>query len=131
MIREAIDSWDDAEDRVDTHTFDLFGNRVASVKDWLSTVPIDEAIRYLYDDNDRLVSMSTDTLADGVIDQLVEYTGRHPTDDGDHQASRRNGSPGGAAQNVRYDLQGKLNHVESETRDATGVTTVGSATMEL
>ncbi len=68
--------------------------------------------------------MSTDTLADGVIDQFgrVHWTGTQQTTE---FTRHRVGTDLGRCSAERWlRSQGKLNHVESETRDATGVTTV-------
>ncbi len=121
LIQESIDSFDNTLDRRETYTHDLFGNRVQAVIDLLSTpAAVDQAIAYLFDQNDRLISEQHDDKGDGTIDQSITYTWNAT-----QLAAKTTRRPSSLAptsiENYTYDLQGRQ----------TTVATVGSSTEQV
>ncbi|MFO0925043.1 MAG: RHS repeat-associated core domain-containing protein [Pirellulales bacterium] len=73
LIEERVDDSDDRMDRTETIRWDLVGNRIEKRIDYVQASLVDEAIRSLYDGQDRLLTESIDRGMNGSIEQTIRY----------------------------------------------------------
>ena len=73
LIEERVDDSDDRMDRTETIRWDMVGNRIEKRIDYVQASHVDEAIRSLYDGQDRLLSESIDRGMNGSVEQTVRY----------------------------------------------------------
>ena len=106
LVQETIDSFDNAVDRTELFTMDLFGNRLKRTVNLASTPSlVDEVFSYHYDSNDRILDERLDRGNDGSEDKRTTFTWS-----GTQQASKSvvNGTTPASTQTFEYNLQGRL-----------------------
>lgn len=113
LFNETIDSFDNALDRTESLTLDLFGNRMKRTVNLASTPnSVDEVFAYRYDVNDRLLDELLDRDNNGTVDRQTTYTWV-----GTQQASKvvvASATPV-SSQVFTYNLQGRLSSVVMTT----------------
>jgi len=145
LVREVYDSQtDNTLDFATDYLFDLSGNRLWKTTDHSPTsnqwtgyragapLAVDEAIRYLYDSNDRLLEEDLDTGADGSIDQRTRYEygpNANPAsgEGGDWTVQTKKSVFNAVGNSVStstftYDLQGRMETAVIESYQSDGTT---------
>jgi hypothetical protein len=120
LLKEEIDSSNDALDLTTSYTFDLAGNRASKSLDWGNDEVWDEVYTFVYDENDRLVREVFDKS--GTADDTTTFY----TFSGTQQTTKStyggllanlpaNNSTLSTAIAFAYDLNGRMSQVRTET----------------
>jgi len=117
LIDEVFNHYDDTRDFTAHYNFDLTGNRLRKT----TSAPLNstDAVFYLYDANDRLLTESLDSDNDGTPDQTTSYTWTAT-----QQTSKSVTRPTSAfplhTSNFTYNLQGRLSGIELREYNTAG-----------
>ncbi len=117
LVSETIGSFDNAVDRTESFTLDLFGNRLKRIVNLVATPNlVDEVFTYHYDGNDRILDELLDNGNNGSVDKTTTYTWS-----GTQQASKNTatGTTPVSSQSFAYNLQGRLASVITMPRTGT------------